>query len=371
MSKFQSKDPLQDEHNKNNQSSPQTHGIQPRQMGRSMGRTMGRSMDRFSSQPGSNSSPELDKTYQEERVGLMGQGKAYENMKDPEPKTLENACPGDVVLLPDGTTARMLEEVEVIGTREDPLGIGINSETKSTIEGEIELKKIVVLKTVEESGKVADALAEVIETDRVVEGYATSQKGKTSKFPTEQRQLKFYRADGTEDIITITQAKYAGNFQPGDSNKGRARTGETKVTKGLKGYAAATGLAGDFLDLAAALKGLADGNIDAVLASAPFLGPVFAGINAQSDEVMRDFQAREFLILLFTGQISDLSDFLARNPEIGLEVIYLSNEDIQKINNGLKVFIGEVENPFEMGNGKIPTLVDTQINFIKIYATIH
>ncbi len=49
MDKFQPKGPTQDDHQKNNQSHPQVHGVHPRQMGRTMGRSMGRSMSRLGS----------------------------------------------------------------------------------------------------------------------------------------------------------------------------------------------------------------------------------------------------------------------------------------------------------------------------------
>lgn len=44
---FQPKDPSQDGHKKNNESRPQAHGIQPRQMGRRMGRSMNRFESRY------------------------------------------------------------------------------------------------------------------------------------------------------------------------------------------------------------------------------------------------------------------------------------------------------------------------------------
>ncbi len=281
-------------------------------------------------------------------------------------KKLEQAKAGDIVDLGNGDRALMLDEVII---KAAPLEIPINLEIKEANPTSL-AKGIAVKEGLKKAGNVGGDVAKGIEEDRVAQGFATSQQSRTSKFPTEQRQIKTYRPDGTEDIVTVTQAKNSGNLFDGDSNKGIARKGSTKLTKGLKGLKEATGLAGDFLDLASALKGLAEGDISAVLAAAPGLGLIFEDINNRSDALLSEFLQIDFANTLFTGTISEIENFLYKNQDLGLELVYLTLSQINTITNGEKLDKFDID-AFTPGRDKVPTIIDSQSDFIKIRATIH
>ncbi|MEP0367424.1 MAG: SpvB/TcaC N-terminal domain-containing protein [Cyclobacteriaceae bacterium] len=251
----------------------------------------------------------------------------------------------------------------------NPLEISFNLETKQ-VDGGAELKKTAKSKAREQVGEAAKQLAEGIEGDRVSQGFSTSQQGKVSKFPTEQRQVKVYRADGTEELQTVTQAKNSGNFTEGDSNRGIKRTGGTKLTKGLKLLSEGIGMYGDFNDLAKASKAMVDGDMGAALAAAPVLGFLFEDINAKSDQILNDALLAEYGIKLFNATPSELDDFLYENQELGLELVYLTSDQIDGVKNGEKLDKFKID-AFNSDQDKIPTIIDSQSEFIRIHATIH
>jgi len=209
----------------------------------------------------------------------------------------------------------------------------------------------------------------------VEQGYSKTNKGETFKFPTEQRQVKFYRPDGTEELRTVTQARPSGNFKEGQSNRGLAPDGSNKLTKGLKGLKEVTGIAGDALDMASLLKAFAEGDLKGVLGNSPFLGNVTQDMIEETDQLLNDFLLAEFAEVLFTGTIEEIGNFLNSNQELGLELVHLPQGIIDTINGGKEMSLfdlldSDIEFDFPTENS-IPTLIDRQSEFIKIRATIH
>lgn len=82
----------------------------------------------------------------------------------------------------------------------------------------------------------------------------------------------------------------------------------------------------------------------------------------------------DLILNLYSATPDDLRRFLGRNPEFGLELVYLKANIIEKITNGEKLNLFDPileNNPFTPFEGGIPTLIDKYPDFIKIRITIY